>query len=306
MRKVGDNKYVATVWANQTSDSAKTQSNNFSFEGANLFSYTTQIGRLYKNQHGQTLAIIDDTRFSSTTYRQSQVALKACRVAKIKTLTVKFNRARRSGFPEINDIIPTMVELAGKFAEMALRKRCQLYKNWYRDKNKETLDGIKLVSEFFGLEMPEPDAALNVVKELQKLRADSRKEKMDRVKRWEAGEFVSLPRSSRARLRVTSDGKIQTSNHSIVEMDVAREIVFQWMYDKGFRQPWSFTEQTNRGKKVFGKYITRTIAIRGHKNQASVEALLEVGPKNCIKFFLKKNLISEANGVESPALSPAA
>lgn len=58
VRQVYDAEMVAHLWANQSQDSARTQSGNFSFQGETLCSYSTRIGRIYTLADGSKIALI--------------------------------------------------------------------------------------------------------------------------------------------------------------------------------------------------------------------------------------------------------
>ena len=68
---------VAHLWANQSQDSARTSSGNFSFDGPDLWSYSTKIGRIYTLADGSKVALLSSRDYSKTTAKQITYAERA-------------------------------------------------------------------------------------------------------------------------------------------------------------------------------------------------------------------------------------
>lgn len=311
-RHVGDIKFVATSWATQDRWEARTDHRSMSFAGPHLFSYQTQIGRIYKNAEGDTLAVVDSTNWSSTSRRHQRAALSACRAEGLETVEIDFGRVRRSKFPEPEEILPRMVELAAKLQDWERRKRVAFRKEWYGKHAQKTIDNMKLVAGFFKLPSPSIEDVFHAANQMHELQKSTLMAKRSKLAAWKSGtccqnlEDCTCLRSHKRNFMRPVNGSIQFSKNTLAlfSVDAARTIVLQWMYDQGFRQPWSFCEQI-MSKYSFGRWTYKLVPYTKSDNLLLVTEMLRVGPEECIKFFKRHNLLEGNNGAESPALEQA-
>lgn len=113
--KVKNNQELAHLWASQNVESA--DGSNFSFSGTKLYSYTTLVGIIIKDNNGFKIALLSEYRYSNTTAKHLSFAANAMRnnmeVFYTKTLDPQFINS--SPLPQIiagaNELIKGYLEL---------------------------------------------------------------------------------------------------------------------------------------------------------------------------------------------------
>lgn len=310
IKHVGNEDFVAESWAKQDRSDARTKTRNMSFDGVKLFSYQTIIGEIFTNPKGEKLAVIDDTNHSHTTRGHQSAARCACNKAKLQYVKHPFYLRRGRAFmPNPDEFVRGIKDDIADMMVKETRKRNEWRKKWYADRANESIQSMRHIASFFGL--PEPQ--MDEVFELQNQKADKIREKNAERRRlfaaWRNGEPVSLDYSAPKMMRLRNGNIEFTNDYGPYPVSEARVIVLQWLYDKGFRQPWSFFEvKQDSWRRCFGKPERKVVIDESHPLSDLIKLMVELGPEKCIKFFLKHNLIEDngGNGVESPALNTVA
>jgi hypothetical protein len=98
IRRVWDASMVAHIWAQQEQSDARTPSDNFSFEGPILRSYTTPIARFVENLKGERAVLLSDDHYSMTTNKHQSEARYSTRGQR----QVYVDRINRTHSREVN------------------------------------------------------------------------------------------------------------------------------------------------------------------------------------------------------------
>lgn len=180
VKRVVDNQTVAHYWANQSQDSAR--SNSMSFSGLKLYSYSTEIARIVDNARGERAYLVTTLKHSITTTGKHMSALwRAIGYGAGRTVyNVPVRNPKSNAADELAYWLADYV--ARRDATLATAKRARDNK-LYRYEEAQKLDAeMRQFCTFFDLVAPAPlpadmQAAIDAAAE----QAKARKAKADRV-----------------------------------------------------------------------------------------------------------------------------
>lgn len=283
MRHVFDSRQVAHLWANEAQDRARNSTDSFSFRGAYLYSYSTIIARIVRNEQGERAYLVSTHSYSATTNGKHYSARRGAITAD----------ARVFHFEYVDDSELNASWLSRRAAEYAERiakaeltaKRARKDKDWRLRELANLVAEANEFARFFGFAerfSPEFVARLNseaaAEREARKIErerqeAEYRQREAARLAKeipeWLAGErnYLTVSHDAPALLRLSSDGsEVETSRGATVPVSHARRLYLLWTANavRGGQRVGHFTTHAANaeGITIGCHYITRAEADR--------------------------------------------
>lgn len=195
-KTVYDTSEIAHLWAHQAKRYARNKQDNFSFRGTELISYATCIAEIAANRRGEQAAIISTEKYSLTTSGHQYAACAATsHMRRICVPKIAWTHsAQRADFAQ--KILDAMEEIADARNRISRAKR--------HEKAQRIVESANEYCSFFDLELfldiPATDDVIaditarreSEAKQREKLEKKDHRRAMERLRRWKAGETISV------------------------------------------------------------------------------------------------------------------
>ncbi len=163
MRTVFSATEVARLWANQSQESARVQSNNFYFEGNTIFSYGRHfpIAKHVTNKAGEYAILFTEREYSNTTSRHK---LHVRRSINYRS-TIQCENVE--GLQHDSNLATWHNEAKYVIEKFAVARKPEIYREqlrWISDK-------VKAYTTFFAIPIPERLQAILSIKDKEQVKA---------------------------------------------------------------------------------------------------------------------------------------
>jgi len=222
---------IPHIWAHQTAEEGHGDA-KIGFEGASLYSYLTEIGRIVRNKKGQTAYLLNEKSYSPTTNKHQSWMHSA-----IPANATVFMASGELRYLTGKQLLAHALESAARCANLAETARS--HKDYHLADQANRLESAKQIIEFYGLQNKIDEKTIDRLRAVQK-RAKAAKEKAlaEQQKRLEAanaetfaawlrGELVSFPSTViRVFVRVSphDENNMETSRGVFVPLKEARRV----------------------------------------------------------------------------------
>ena len=272
---VFNNGQLAHVWAQQSQDSGKNQNGSFFFTGSTIYSYGSHFP-IAKFVADNTVLFTTES-YGITTAKHcndTRRSISHCNIFTVPNVNITINSDHRYTVETTKSNHKENVEHYKKsIAENVLKAaKARINKDFYNDQALRLCDELQAYNLYFKLRLkayilPNKDelvlkaAKLAKAKKAAKAKAHAKikRDNLDKIAQWLAGENVSVPYSIDCMLRIKGE-EVQTSQRASFPLKHA--YIALLMIERCVNNKESFVKN---GKQIrLGHYSIDTIDINGN------------------------------------------
>jgi hypothetical protein len=235
MRTVVNSAEVFHLWANEAQSSARNSGDSVSFNGSEVRSYSTVIGKIVRNAAGERAYLLNLSSYSITTSSKHQGPMRQA-VPRGETVFTFTGLSHGDGFPSLPNLLLLKIEEIGKQAETV--KKARSNRPYAEVRLTEKIEEAVNFCNFFGLDVPPvlsdatPEtvsAAVLTIRENAKRLENERIAKRDSDAKVHLDEWLSGLRSMVYGLRYqymrVKDSNIETTSGAVVPVAQVKRFV---------------------------------------------------------------------------------